>query len=132
MKQFIFLPAFCFAIMFCFGQTQGELNGDALKNYQNADKALNDVYQNILKAYSKDTAFIKNLKNVQRIWIQYRDAEMLAKFPDRGPGFYGSIQPMCWNLYLTDLTKERTDKLKIWLEGIEEGDGCSGSVKTKN
>ena len=62
-------------ITFCFGQSQGEMNGDAAKNYQKADKELNSVYQKILKEYSEDTLFIKNFKNAQRIWVQFRDAE---------------------------------------------------------
>lgn len=57
---------------------------------------------------------------------------MKSKYPDREEGYYGSIHPMCWILYLTELTEERTKKLKTWLLGIEEGDVCNGSVKTKN
>lgn len=32
-------------------------------------------------------------------------------------------------LILKELTEERTEKLKVWLNGIEEGDMCIGSVK---
>ena len=56
---------------------------------------------------------------------------MLAKFPKREPGYYGSIQPTCWSNYLQELTEERTKRLKIWLTGIEEGNMCSGSVNIK-
>jgi len=38
---------------------------------------------------------------------------------------------MCWSMELTGLTQERTQVLKVWLDGIEEGDVCSGSVKMK-
>ena len=31
--------------------------------------------------------------------------------------------------YLDELTKSRIKTLKVWLDGIEEGDVCSGSVK---
>jgi uncharacterized protein YecT (DUF1311 family) len=85
-----------------------------------------------LKEYTEDTAFIKNLKAAQRIWVQFHDAEMKAKYPDREDAYYGSVQPMCWYSYKTELTEERTKKLKIWVTGIEEGDVCSGSVKTKD
>lgn len=43
---------------------------------------------------------------------------------------YGSVYPMCAALFLKELTEERTEKLRVWLNGIEEGDVCSGSVKT--
>ncbi|MCO4292715.1 DUF1311 domain-containing protein [Solitalea sp. MAHUQ-68] len=108
------------------------MNEKAAREYQKTDKELNIVYQKILKEYSEDIVFVKNLKTAQRIWVQFRDAEMLAKYPDRDEGYYGSMQPMCWNMYKTELTLDRIKKLKIWLAGIEDGDGCSGSVKIKN
>lgn len=118
--------------IFCVAQSQADMNQDASKEYQKADKELNATYQQILKDYSKDPVFIANFKKAQKLWVQFRDAEMKAKYPDRGPGYYGSVQPMCWSMYLTELTIERTTKLKVWITGIEEGDVCAGSVKTKN
>jgi uncharacterized protein YecT (DUF1311 family) len=47
------------------------MNEDAAKNYQKADKELNDVYQKILKEYKKDTAFIKNLKNAREFEFSF-------------------------------------------------------------
>jgi uncharacterized protein YecT (DUF1311 family) len=132
MARLIFSIIFCWTVSFCFGQSQRELNEDTAKDYQKADKELNNVFQEILKEYKKDTAFIKNLKVAQKIWVQFRDAEMKAKYPDREDGYYGSVQPMCWYLYKTELTEERSKKLKVWLTGIKEGDVCSGSVKRKN
>lgn len=114
-----------------YGQTQLEMNQEEQKKYLKADKELNLVYNQILKEYKSDVEFIKNLKIAQRIWIQFRDAEMKSRYPDREPGYYGSIHPMCWSIYLTELTEERTKKLKMWLTGIEEGDACSGSIKIK-
>jgi uncharacterized protein YecT (DUF1311 family) len=107
------------------------MNQGANSSYLRADKELNVVYGKILNEYKADTAFIKNFKASQRIWIQFRDAEMKAMYPDRESGYYGSIQPTCWSSYLTELTKERTKKITIWLVGIEEGDACAGSVKRK-
>jgi len=132
MTRLVFSIIFCLAIIFSFAQSQGEMNEEEAKNYQKADKELNTVYQRIIKEYKDDTAFIRNLKNAQRIWVQFRDAEMKAKYPDRKDTYYGSVQPVCWYLYKTDLTEERTKKLKVWLTGIEEGDVCSGSVKPKD
>lgn len=129
---FTFLTIICLTISnLTFGQTQLEINQDEHNKYVKADKELNKVYNQILKEYKSDTEFIKNFKNAQKIWIQFRDAEMKYKYPDREQGYYGSIQPMCWSIYLTELTEDRTKKLKIWLTGIEEGDTCSGSVKIK-
>jgi uncharacterized protein YecT (DUF1311 family) len=99
--------------------------------YKIADKELNEAYSKILKGYKTDTSFIKNLKKAQRLWVQFRDAEMQVKFPDRETRDYGSVLPMCWSIYKEQLTRERLNILKTWLEGTEEGDVCSGTVKTK-
>jgi uncharacterized protein YecT (DUF1311 family) len=130
MRNFLTI-ALILSSCFCFAQTQMEMNEQAFANYQKADKELNVTYQKILKEYKADTAFIKNLKATQKIWVKFRDAEVKAIYPDREPGYYGSIQPLCKYNYLTDFTAERTKKLKIWLDGAEENDMCSGSVKTK-
>lgn len=127
----LFSIIFCLTGIFCFAQTQSEMNAAAAKDYEKADEELNAVYQKILKEYDEDTVFTKNLKIAQRIWVQFRDAETKAMYPDKEPGYYGTIHPVCLYSYLQDLTAERTEKLKVWLTGIEEGDACSGSVKIK-
>ncbi|UEG54428.1 DUF1311 domain-containing protein [Mucilaginibacter daejeonensis] len=110
-------------------QTQGALTANAGAAYQKADKELNRVYQKILKEYASQPLFIKKFKVAQRLWVQLRDAELAARYPARGS--YGSAGPMCENIYLEDLTKQRTKFLKQWLDGIPEGDVCTGSVKVK-
>lgn len=111
-----------------FGQTQAEMSNGAIANYQQADKELNDVYNTILVKYKLDSEFLKNLKNSQKIWISFRDAELKMKYPERKPGFYGSIHPMCRASYLEKLTRERTGMLREWLQEVAEGDACSGSI----
>jgi uncharacterized protein YecT (DUF1311 family) len=132
MKNILMLTSFLLISNFCLSQTQLEINSNSSAEHQKADKELNSTYQKILKEYSTDLAFIKNLKIAQNLWIKFRDAEMNMKYPQKGTGYYGSIQPTCWNMYMTELTQKRTKELKIWLTGIPEGDTCSGSVKMKN
>lgn len=131
MRRVIYIFSIFWIVTNSYGQTQLELNEVQFKIYETADKELNDTYQKILKEYKTDTAFIINLKKAQKLWIQFRDAEMKMKFPDREPGYYGSVQPMCWSIYLTELTQLRTKTLKIWIDGVEEGDACCGSVRMK-
>jgi uncharacterized protein YecT (DUF1311 family) len=131
MKELLFL-LFGLSSILSFGQTQTEMNKDSMNSFEKADNELNQVYKSILTEYQSDTIFVKNLKSSQRIWITFRDAELKMKYPDRGPGWYGSMHPMCVSEYLSQLTRERTKTLKTWLEGIEEGDGCGGSIKFKN
>jgi uncharacterized protein YecT (DUF1311 family) len=108
------------------------MNQDAAKSFQKTDKELNDIYKKILIEYKEDTLFIKNLKISQRLWVQFKKAEMDMKYPNYSSGNYGSVQPMCELMYEEGLTKDRIKILKVWLTGIEEGDVCSGSVKTKH
>jgi uncharacterized protein YecT (DUF1311 family) len=108
------------------------MNEEEHKNFLKADKELNQVYQQILKGYKSDTAFIKNLKASQRLWVQFRDAELSMMYPDRNPGYYGSIHPMCWSIYKTELTNERIEKLRKWLNSENEEESCSiSSIKVK-
>jgi len=116
----------------CFSQTQSEMNKESSNEYKKVDIELNNVYQKILFEYKSDSTFIDRLKKAQRIWITYRDAELEMKFPaDNKQAEYGSVYPMCVSLYLKELTENRIENLKVWLSGIEEGDVCVGSVKSK-
>lgn len=132
MLKKIILVVFCSAISFMsFSQTQFEINEEAQRNFKKSDKELNRVYTQILSVYKNDKVVVANLKKAQRLWVQFRDAEMNAKFPEREVGYYGSIFPMCWDLYLRELTEERIKKLNVWLTGLQEGDACSGAVRMK-
>jgi uncharacterized protein YecT (DUF1311 family) len=110
-------------------QSQTAMNMKAYGDYQKADKELNVVYRKILTEYSSQPQFLNKLKAAQRLWIQLRDAELAAKYPESGS--YGSVAPMCESIYLEALTRDPTKFLRVWLTGIEEGDVCAGSVKTK-
>lgn len=127
MKKFLFLVfgVLCFSTV---AQTQLDINDEANASYKKADKELNTVYQRIMTKYKSDAEFIKNLKASQRLWIKFRDAELLMKYPERDFGYYGSMHSLCISNYLEQLTTDRVKTLKLWLEGAEEGDPCSGSI----
>ena len=129
----IFLLAFLVMTMLFtapnFAQSQTAMN-KAYSDFKRADAELNVVYQKILKSYSRETTFIKKFRNAQRLWIQLRDAELAAKYPDSGT--YGSVAPMCESIYLETLTRDRIKFLSVWVTGIEEGEVCLGSVRMKS
>ncbi len=124
---FTFILFATFSARDTFGQTQTELNLNAIRKYKKADLELNSSYQKILKGYASQPLFIKNFKTAQRLWLQLRDAELAARFPVAGS--YGSVEPMCKVMYLEGLTRERIEFLKTWLDGMPDGDVCNGSVK---
>ncbi len=125
MKKMLFL--LCIAVSTtCFSQPAPQ----AEETYKNADKELNDTCQQILVMYKSDTAFIRKLKKAQHLWIRFRDAELEMKFPEKNKQVaYGSAYSTCAMAYLTEMTEARTEKLKTWINGIEEGDVCRGSVR---
>jgi len=113
-----------------FSQTQLEMNNEANNKYKKADAKLNSIYQRVLDEYKLDTLFVDQLKKSQRIWIEFRNAELELKYPAENKQIeYGSTHPMCVALYLKELTEIRTKRLKIWINGTEQGDLCAGSVK---
>jgi uncharacterized protein YecT (DUF1311 family) len=114
----------------CISQTQSEMNKDANFEYNEADTELNNVYQKLLSEYKSDSIFIDRLKKAQRIWLSYRDAELEMKFPAENKQLeYGNTYSMCVSIYLEELTEQRIEKLKDWLNGIDEGNICSGSIE---
>ena len=120
-----------FAAPLARAQTQGEMNAETAGEFQAADKQLNFIYQEILSNYADDEAFIASLKEAQRCWIAFRDAQLKMKYPDREPGYYGSVLPSCEAMYLTELTQERIKTLQVWIDGVQEGDVCAGTVRIK-
>lgn len=116
-------------------RTQAQINACAGAAFGRADAELNRVWQAIQTKYADQPVFLARLKAAQRAWLSFRDAEMAARFP-LAPGQqahveYGSVFPMCESQLKATLTAQRTAQLKVWLDGVEEGDVCSGSVKLK-
>ena len=66
----------------CFSQSQHEMHVEANGLYKQTDEELNLVYQKILFEYQADSIFIDRLKKAQKIWIEFRDAELEMKYPN--------------------------------------------------
>ena len=113
------------------GQTQAAATARAKADYQKANEELAGVCKLILQRHRSDSVFLEHFKMSQTAWEQFRTIELKMKYPPREPGYYGSIHSMCLNDYLTELTRERIAKLRIWIDGIEEGDACAGSIPPK-
>ena len=124
------LGVLAFDVSFARAQTQAEMNQGACAQYKKADQALNATYAKVLKDYAKDPLFLAKLKQAQRAWIAFRDAHLAARFPKADkPAEYGSAYPTCRCAVLIELTEQREKELKVWTDGIPEGDVCNGSGK---
>ena len=125
--------ALLFVVWNSSAQTQADMNEAACAKYSKSDAEMNAVYRQVLNKYKSETVFIAKFKAAQRAWIAFRDAHLESLYPEPNKlQAYGSVNPVCRCGVLTELTAERTKQLKQWLNGAEEGDVCSGSVRMRN
>jgi uncharacterized protein YecT (DUF1311 family) len=111
----------------CFekANTQKDLNQCASNEFKRTKLRLQHVYKTLQDRYRADPKFIQNLKESQRAWDQYKNAQLRLKFPD-APKNYGHVFGLCVDLYLTELMQARIHELESWLNA-SDGDVCAGS-----
>ena len=119
----ILIPFLLLLCLTAHSQTQRELNQDAKSTLAFANSVLLESYQKICSK-TNDTIFLQNMMLSHIAWKQYRDAQVRMMFPD----VEGSILPMCYLSYLTELTLERISVLQIWIDGTDECDVCAGTI----
>ena len=93
-------------------QTQAAMNADAHADFNRADAELNKTYEAVLKKLPDDESKQK-LKQSQRAWLAFRDAEA-AFAADEARG--GSMAPTLRYATMTELTQQRIKQLKEHLE----------------
>ena len=92
-------------------QTQLEINRCAQLSYQNADKKLNQVYQQLLPKLQRSRK--QKLIAAQLAWIKFRDAS--CEF-ERSQYEGGSIAPTIYFGCLEKTTIQRTQELQEYLQ----------------
>jgi uncharacterized protein YecT (DUF1311 family) len=103
---------------------QNTMNMCALEDYQAADADLNRQWAVTVAAmkeadtdvdpeYDKQPGHYETLLQAQRAWLNYRDAHCLVdSFSFRG----GSGQPMVDSFCKANLTRQRTEQLRLLIE----------------
>lgn len=107
MKTFAFLTFMLVLSPASFSQTTVEMKADASRAYGVSDKAMNTAYAELMGVLNAEGK--KRLKEAQRAWIAYRDAQ--AGFDSHhlaGGTMEGLEQVGALNL----LTQERTKRLR--------------------
>jgi len=113
-------------------QRQSDMYDGACAKYKKADVELNRIYQKIMRDYAEDKNFIQKMKIAQRAWIAFRDAHLDSVYPESDSlSHYGNVNPMCRCVILESLTRDRINLLVGWVDGAQEGDVCSGSMKIR-
>lgn len=100
-------------------QDQMQLGKMAAGDANQADKELNNVYQQVLKKYAPNKAFITKLRQAELAWIKFRDQHTVAVFPEAktNPDQYGSAIDMCLSAITAQQTTARTADLKKLIAG---------------
>lgn len=110
------------------GTAQSDMNADACGEYRKAEQELKAAHERLLTVYASEKAFLEKLKASQQQWLKLREADLEMQFP-KEPQEYGSVLPMCRCGALAESTARRTAFLREWLNGVEEGEVCAGSVR---
>lgn len=143
MKHLLIVPAFlsfAFALNTHAQQpscvrdgSQSQMVSCAGEDAEAAEKELNAVYNALLQCTSHDKLFIDRLRTSQRLWIQFREAELEAYQPvDEAAGEvarikWGSMYPLTYLSAKKTLTTERIVQLRRFF--VEEfiNDHCQDS-----
>lgn len=118
------------------GETQSDLNESAGDQLSQAQQQLDRLIAKIQDHYQDKPLFLGKFEKAQAAWKAFRDAELDAYYPptEFGDTFasYGSMYPMCYAEKKRALVEARIKQLEPWLEGVDEGDVCAGSIKLKD
>lgn len=96
-------------------QTQTDLNICAYQDYQAADRALNEAWDEAAaSARERGDQTFDRLRYAQRRWLAFRDAHCLAETGPREES--GTIWPLLHNSCLAELTRSRTAQLVRFTE----------------
>lgn len=98
---------------------QREMSQCAYEDFQKADKKLNKTYQALIAKTSANKTYIIKLRESQRAWIKFRDAELDAMFSCNDENV-----EMCWGSLIDifrpqakqALTEERTKRLQHYID----------------
>jgi uncharacterized protein YecT (DUF1311 family) len=113
--------------------TQLDLNRDAGSALKAADAELNRIYREIRRRYRDEPLFLDKLERAQDARLKFRNAELEALYRPTSDGdpriACGSMYPMRYASAMEQLIKERSAQLRTWLDGVQEGDTCTGSMR---
>ena len=100
------------------------------RQYDSTEAELKLLNDQILLAYRADTEFIEKFKKAQLAWNRFKEAYLESLYPAKDKlQTYGSAYRRCYLVAVIELNRYRIGQLRVWVDGREEGDVCSGSIK---
>jgi uncharacterized protein YecT (DUF1311 family) len=106
--------------------TQVNMDTCSATAVSDANRQLNATYQAVLKKWAAFPGMTAKLRQAQRNWLTYRDADIAARFAiadeDKAAGTAGTVYPTAHNLYQAGLALERAARLCEYLRGDAYGE----------
>ena len=131
MAKYTILIVIFLIMILPFSQTMAA-SDDICAEMKEADQRLNAAYQTVMHSEKIDAQAKNAIKKAQRAWIAFRDAHVESIFPGENlVQKYGTAYKLCTCITIQKLTEDRIQQLKFWIDGVQEGDVCSGSSFTK-
>lgn len=100
------------------GTTQ-EMAACARETLEKADRKLNETYQALMRKESGNKAFLAKMRESQKAWIRFRDAELAAIFAcdsDDMRHCWGTMHSLDHPYHKARLTNERQIQLQQMLD----------------
>jgi uncharacterized protein YecT (DUF1311 family) len=97
--------------------TQSAMNERASKDYEEENLKMNVVLGALRDRYGSDARRLKLLNTAQSAWERYRKLQAIVQHDPIGEG---SIGPMMRSFEAMEITKERTERLRVFLNA-EDG-----------
>lgn len=127
MKNFILILSFILATSSPIFAQPDEF--DTIKELINAEKLRFSTLVQIKNLYSDKPDFISAFEKSEKKWMEYRDAQLEMIFPGENKQLlYGSVYRQVYNIQKIRLTKQHTNELEHWVNGVPEGVLDWGSV----
>lgn len=114
MKKVVLSILLLCAFQMAFSQTQGQMNAQALSDYNRADADMARMYKLVmsrLPSQAKKTLLLE----AQRAWIKYKESHCKA-YANLFEG--GSMYPLIYYSCLEELTIDRKKKLQAYLDNL--------------
>ncbi|WP_083912917.1 lysozyme inhibitor LprI family protein [Rubritalea marina] len=112
-------------------QTQREMNEEAAKYFQDADKKLNAAYSAVIASFGEDEGQKEALREAQRAWLKFTELHLKAVFyvpeGEDARTYFGSIHAMNYAFEKGDLYQQRAVLLNKMI-GLNEEDGSLNIV----
>lgn len=89
--------------------TQQQMNACAARDYQAADRVLNQTYKSVIATLSPRK--VQQLRQEQRAWLKRRDPQCREEVKDSEGG---SVWPLEYQSCLRAATEQRSKELERW------------------